>query len=432
MKKVFFIATLAISLATNALNYTISFTGSGASSSIDQVVVQNLTQSTSVIVPAGNVLNLSDVATSTQQFESNNDGLIINQQAQDLSITFLANQTGETQVIVYGIDGRKIASLNQNLEAGNQSFLLSLPKGIYVIKVCGNDFNYTAKAISQSFANALAQISYVGSDKVIVNNNPQKSKSSGITSISYNAGDQLLYKATSGNYSTIVTDVPTGDKTTDFGFVACTDADGNNYTVVTIGTQTWMAENLKTAKYRNGNNISNLTVDGDWASAWTLSIGAWCDNNNDAANDSKYGKLYNWYAVNDSRNIAPIGWHVATDSEWSILESYVSNNYDCSLTQAKALASTSVWMSGFPIPFTNATNNSLNNHSGFSALPGAVRDGAGGFGGGGNDSGYWWSSTGFGSGSLAWMRYLRDNSTTLGRDFYYSKWMGMSVRCTKD
>jgi hypothetical protein len=90
------------------------------------------------------------------------------------------------------------------------------------------------------------------------------------------------------------------------------DIDGNEYKTISIGTQTWMAENLKTTKYRNGDPIPNVTDDTEWGK---LSTGAYCDYDNIPDNSAIYGKLYNWYAVDDSRNIAPTGWHVPTDKE---------------------------------------------------------------------------------------------------------------------
>src|SRR5665648_943598 len=99
-----------------------------------------------------------------------------------------------------------------------------------------------------------------------------------------------------------------------------TDIDGNVYKTVTIGTQVWMAENLKTTKYRNGDPIPNITD----ATAWTnLTTGAYCNNNNDANYATTYGRLYNWYAVNDIRNIAPAGWHIPTKAEWTTLTTYL-------------------------------------------------------------------------------------------------------------
>src|SRR5665647_3709784 len=98
-----------------------------------------------------------------------------------------------------------------------------------------------------------------------------------------------------------------------------TDIDGNVYHTVTIGTQVWMVENLKTTKYRNGDPIPNVTDNIAWGA---LTTGAYCNYNNDTNNSITYGRLYNWYAANN-RNIAPSGWHVPTVAEWTILITYV-------------------------------------------------------------------------------------------------------------
>lgn len=98
------------------------------------------------------------------------------------------------------------------------------------------------------------------------------------------------------------------------------DADGNVYHTIAIGPQIWMAENLKTTKFRNGDPIPNITD----VTAWeNLTSGAYCYYRNDIVNITTFGMLYNWYAVNDSRNIAPTGWHVPSDAEWSTLRSWL-------------------------------------------------------------------------------------------------------------
>ena len=98
-----------------------------------------------------------------------------------------------------------------------------------------------------------------------------------------------------------------------------TDIDGNVYKTAKIGNQWWMAENLRVTHYRNGDKIPNLSGDEEWDNA----NGAYCCYNNDSANIAKYGMLYNWFAVADSRNIAPEGWHVPTDEEWQVLVDYL-------------------------------------------------------------------------------------------------------------
>src|ERR1035437_3093980 len=118
-----------------------------------------------------------------------------------------------------------------------------------------------------------------------------------------------------------------------------TDKDGNVYHTVTIGTQTWMVENLKTTKYNDGTAIPNVTSVTGWRN---LTTGAYCNYENDIANGTKYGHLYNWYAVNTGK-LAPKGWHVPTDAEWQTLGNYVKIHLGSSGTVAKALAATTGW-----------------------------------------------------------------------------------------
>jgi len=196
-----------------------------------------------------------------------------------------------------------------------------------------------------------------------------------------------------------------------------TDIDGNVYQTVTIGTQVWMAENLKTTKYRNGDPIPNVMDNAAWGA---LATGAYCWSNNDAAiYKAAYGALYNWYAVADSRNIAPIGWHVPADTEWTTLTTFLGGE---SVAGGKLKeAGTAHWNS----PNTGATNS-----SGFAARPGDYRYSNGTFGSIGHN-GWWWSSPASDA-SNAWHRYLDYSYAAVGRGSNYSKQGGFSVRCVRD
>ena len=190
-----------------------------------------------------------------------------------------------------------------------------------------------------------------------------------------------------------------------------TDIDGNIYHAVTIGTQVWMVENLKTTKYRNGDLIPNGTDGTAWSN---LTTGAYCNYDNNENNADSYGRLYNWYAVNDSRNIAPTGWHVATDDEWLTLRSFVGGG---SVAGTK-LKSITGW---------NSNGNGTDEY-GFTAFPGGRRDLVGSFGLIGA-SGYWWTST-VDSGT-AW-RWLMDYQSSYVDGGRLNKKYGYSVRCIKD
>jgi uncharacterized protein (TIGR02145 family) len=211
-----------------------------------------------------------------------------------------------------------------------------------------------------------------------------------------------------------------------------TDVDGNVYPVISIGTQIWMAENLKTTKYRDGVAIPNIVDDSGWAG---LTTGAYSWYNNDEATyKNKYGGLYNWYAVVDSHNLCPVGWHVPTNADWSALETYLITNgynFDGSISLnkiAKSVASTSNWISS-AIKGSPGKDPSTNNSSGFNGLPAGGRA----YNGSPIANGYyglWWSSTTYSAtDGMGRMLYNEDI------DFYgsyFNKLNGFSVRCIKD
>jgi uncharacterized protein (TIGR02145 family) len=194
-----------------------------------------------------------------------------------------------------------------------------------------------------------------------------------------------------------------------------TDIDGNIYQTIKIGNQWWMAENLKVTHYRNGNAISNVTSD----AVWLEKPSAYCDYDNNPSNSSTYGHLYNWTAVNDSRNIAPSGWHIPSDTEWQILVDYLGGD---------AIAGGKIKETG--TAHWNSPNAGATNESGFSALPGGYRSVEGGEYHNIGDIGYFWSSTEQ-DGSKAWSRFPRNIDSGLSR-YGSSKWDGFSIRCVKD
>src|ERR1035437_7296556 len=189
-----------------------------------------------------------------------------------------------------------------------------------------------------------------------------------------------------------------------------TDKDGNVYHTVTIGTQTWMVENLKTTKYNDGTAIPLVTDNTAWHN---LSTPAYCWYNNDATTyKNKYGALYNWYTVNTGK-LDPTGWHVPTDAEWTTLENYLyanGYNYDGSTsgypTYAKSLAAATDWAIDIDTYDADAIGNDLskNNSTGFSALPGGDRSSSFGSFYDVGYHGYWWSSTELNT-LRAWSRY---------------------------
>lgn len=218
----------------------------------------------------------------------------------------------------------------------------------------------------------------------------------------------------------------------DIVFDYCADADNNIYRTVKIGTQVWMTENLRTTKYRNGETIPKVTANATWDG---LTTGAWSNYNNQDVNGIPFGHLYNWFAIADSRNIAPEGWHVATDAEWTTLENYLINyggNWDETTTGdkiAKSIASVNLWESSSTAGIMG-NEPTLNDLTGFSAFPGGYRLFGGNFMGKGSNC-KWWTSTENNT-TLAWDRYLGiDAGGGLGRGTT-NKNAGQYVRCVKD
>jgi uncharacterized protein (TIGR02145 family) len=198
-----------------------------------------------------------------------------------------------------------------------------------------------------------------------------------------------------------------------------TDADGNVYTSVTIGTQVWMVENLKTTKFNDGTAIP-LVTDASWVS---LTTPAYCWYQNEIGQKSIYGALYNWMAVNTNK-LAPAGWHVATDADWATLVTYLGGD---TLAGGKLKSTgtieavTGLWLA----PNTGATNS-----AGFKGYPGGFRnstvDGFDMI----NRHGFWWTSTVYGT-STAWAYELAYDNAAAYRN-YNPKTGGYSVRCVKN
>ncbi len=200
-----------------------------------------------------------------------------------------------------------------------------------------------------------------------------------------------------------------------------TDIEGNLYHTIKIGGQTWMVENLKTTKFRNGDPIPSVTDNNYWTllSSAGVSLSGYCNYNNQESYSASYGRLYNWCTVNDKRGLAPKGWHIPSKSEWQILIDYLGGE---SLAGGKLKeAGCSHWIS----PNVGATNL-----SGFTALPGGYRSGNNGLFYDLGSSGYWWTSTD--NWILGAINVDLRNTNSIIK--IYASWedFGFSVRCIKD
>lgn len=193
------------------------------------------------------------------------------------------------------------------------------------------------------------------------------------------------------------------------------DKSGNSYKSVVIGSQTWMAQNLNTSHFRNGDPIPEAKSDAEWEKAGAEGKPAWCYYEYKAENGTKYGKLYNWFAVNDARGLSPAGWHIPTNTEWDKL----ATNLGGFAAATRKLKSTAGW--------DNELNGS--NESGFSGLPGGILtkdilfEDMGVYG-------YWWSSTEEDK-ELAFNRSISEDQFAFEKASAFKK-NGLSVRCIKN
>lgn len=190
------------------------------------------------------------------------------------------------------------------------------------------------------------------------------------------------------------------------------DQEGNSFKAVKIGNHIWMSENLNVAHFRNGDEVPSVKSAYDWQDKSEGGKPVWCFQGNDPGFSKKFGRLYNWYAVNDSRGLAPKGWHVATDDDWKELTDFFGGEVSAALQ---------IRTSGYG---KDSTDNSA-----FAGLPGGACNADGTFYGLGI-SGLWWTSTEVNN-EYAWARqlnYIYCNITSLDKN----KLFGFSVRCVKD
>jgi len=196
------------------------------------------------------------------------------------------------------------------------------------------------------------------------------------------------------------------------------DTNGNVYGIAKYGVQVWIASNLNATHFRNGDVIPEDITDEDWAKAASSGSPAWCYYDNNPENAAKYGKLYNWYAINDPRGLAPAGWHIPANEDWRTL---IKNLLGIKVAGPK-LKDSKGWK-----------NKKGTNDIGFAALPAGYRDQEGKF----KDIekiGQWWSNSvpvDVKPSELIYSVQLNDNTTDI-KYIAVNKGMGLSVRCEKD
>lgn len=426
-------------LDLQAQDYLINFAGTGAGTTVDSVKIENLTLGTSLKMKGSDMLHLMQV-TGTETITGYEDDKIAfcpNPMNDFTRMQFVLPVSGEILITLFDISGRTITQTRDFLVTGEHIFRVQgIKEGIYFIRLDADNYSCTGRLISYGSQIADSKIVYENSIAAQEKNGDSQSTNEEVV-MQYNTGNRLLLKGISGKCCTIVTDIPSASKTITFNFIPCTDADGNNYPVVYIGTtkggdygdppkyteadggMTFMGENLKVTKLNDGTEIPMVTDNYEWSRK--DSSCAYCWYLNQVSYKNVFGAYYNWYTVNSGK-LCPAGWHVPTFSEFMYLREILGGAEEAGGKLKET--GTVHWKN----PNTGASNS-----AGFTALPAGYRDSNGSFPSMGS-YGRWWSATHsyISCNTGAWYMELYYNDRELMISEKCLSTTGFSVRCLKD
>ncbi len=422
LKTNIFLIILLAFLKVGAQDYLINFAGNGDTNAVEKVKVDNLTKKLSLTINGTDILHLKS-ALGIENQESSISQLLVfpNPVTENCFLTFNTPENGEVAICIADISGRIVYKIALNLSSGLHCFQIKgLSTGMYVLSVNSNNFTYSTKLLSEACVRCNPAIDYLYSENS-AGGHQLKNQNSTID-MPYTDGDQLIFTGISGQFSTVVPNIPTNNITIEFSFASCRDVDNKTYAVVQIGTQTWMAENLaylpKVSPAING----SLTEPFYYVYDYNDSI---IEEAKQSDNYSFYGVLYNWAAAKEA---CPTGWHLPDDEEWISLEMALGMS-QAETTMVNWRNSGSV---GRKLRDTDTTfwgYNSATNESGFTALPGGLKSYD--FFDGINNNAIFWSSTENNDQTYALARYLSESWPGVSRSMEY-KQRGYSVRCVRN
>jgi uncharacterized protein (TIGR02145 family) len=427
MKKVLFLAVVVFTVEANAQNYLISFAGTGASNTVSNVLVENLMTGTTHTLNGNDILHLTGTTgiNSPENKQSSEIKIYPNPMTEYSTMEVNTPVAGDAVITVFDMTGRQLSQTQGYLNKSRQKFRLSgFENGLFLINIRGNNYQISEKLLCAGQSIGIINIEKI-SDNIQLTDREESELdykgAKGTVDMPYTTGDRLKFTGISGDYSTVKIDMPTLDKTITFNFLACTDGDGNNYPIVQIAQQIWMAANLKATKYLNGDLIGTTTPATKDINSESMPKYQWAHGGNES-NVAVYGRLYTGYAVrtatNGGKNVCPLGWHVPTDYDWITL----TNNLGGIIVAGNKLkeSGTTHWY----------INKDATNESGFTALPSGSRDGDfSSFVGLGFD-GQWWSETEEIT-DYAWCLEAHFGGGNVYWNGGYEKY-GLSVRCIKD
>lgn len=441
--KNFTLAIICVFIGTilSAQDYEISFTAEGESSTIDSILVENITQGTSLSMPGSSVLHLIGNL-DAEIYKSGETKLSIypNPMFEETKIRFNNPVSGDVSIKIYDIIGRLVISNFQELLHGEHIFKLSgLGQGTYILQIISGRSVISAKLISRSTRGSKPAITYM-SDKQPVERNKLITNNKNLVQMQYNPGDILNITCFSDIFITVLSHIAINNQVLAVKFISCVDADGNPHAIVEIGDQIWMAENLKylpevfppddksegEPRYYvygyNGTNVAEAKASDYY---------------------KMYGVLYNWTgasAGSQSSNenpsgvqgVCPEGWHLPSDLEWQQLEIYLGMNPDDGplfgsnrgTNEASKLAGEhDLWTSGELI------NDQWFSSTAFKAIPAGANFDIG-FSGSGIIA-TWHSATLTATVNQAIDRYMIFDKTELGKYGVTGK-VGRSIRCVRN
>jgi uncharacterized protein (TIGR02145 family) len=413
------------SLSAFSQSYFLTFKSSGAGLDISSVKVENLSKGTSIEIPGRSVLWLTYSTGLNRGHEKMSSlKLYPNPMSENARMEFVAPVSGEAEIRIINMAGITVAHVTIFLENISHSFVISgLKRGVYVLNVKGKNYQYFEKLISNNSMPGTPSIKeMIESHGIFITQQEVRSipwMVADTVVMEYSEGERIRFTGKSGNYRTIFMDIPESDKSIEFEFIPCIDADGNNYPVVKINNNFWMAENLKTTRYNDGTPVAYLESDALWLDIDTSYTGYYCYYNNDTLNKKKFGNLYNWVAAGFEwqKELCPVDWHVLKYSE--IYDAI--RLFDPSVEYLEEVLYAGGKFKETGTTYWQAPNNGATNESGFSALPGGTRGGS--FSGLGK-TGSWW--LGYGAGFD-----LNYDKTSLY--YWWDRYSGgHSVRCVRD
>lgn len=305
-------------------NYMISFIGSGETTVIDSVIVYNFEQNTSLTLQGNDTLHLVENLGIGQLSRHKPINIYPNPTANSSRLELFCYRAGKAVLQVYNTLGMLIYQEELLVQQGDNTFTLEgLRQGNYLIRINTPSEEYSGQLIAAGGGSGSLRLIKSASGNFKSSPNIEKNTGS-LIQMQYYAGERLLLKSFAGPHIHIKSMIPAENELVNFEFFPCVDGDGNHYPVVTIGTQVWMAEYLKTSSFSDGSPITLITDNSTWVD-YTLPAYCWF-NNDESTYKQSMGGIYNWYAAS-SNNVCPAGWHVPSDEEWKTLEGNVDSQF---------------------------------------------------------------------------------------------------------